>query len=114
MENILATMRGYLQMDSEIDAAEFNSFYKTVMDFLQADFADLEADALVKMHAVTSIMGMNAADRSTRRDNDAKKFKKIAQKAKFWNDAIAYKLNKTHGMSQDEIDRASDTVFVAE
>ena len=44
----------------------------------------------------------------------AKKFKKIAQKTKFWNDAITYKLNRTHGMSQDEIDRASDTVFVAE
>ena len=32
MENILATMRGYLQMDTEIDAAEFNSFYN--FDFI--------------------------------------------------------------------------------
>ena len=113
MEAILAKMQEYLQMDGEIDAAEFNSYYKTVMDFLQKDFGELDQDALIKMYTVTSIMGMNAADRSTRHDGDSKKFKKIAEKSKFWNDAIAYKLHKTYGLSRDEVDRASDEVFAS-
>ncbi len=111
MEELLTRMQGFLQMDGELDAAEFNAYYKDVMDFLQRDFGELDQDGLVKMYTVTSIMGMNAMDRSARKDADAKKFKKISEKSGFWHEAIAYKLEKSFGMSRSAIDEASDQVF---
>ena len=111
MEALFAKMQEYLQMDSEIPFEEFCSYYKQVIDLLGAQFAEMDKDALLKMAGVSHIIGINATARGGRKDGNAKKFKKMAEKSQFWYDAIRYKLNKDLGMSASEMDTALENLW---
>ena len=102
MESLYEKMKEYVKMDTEISAAEFLDYYKQVMDKLVADFDQLTEDELFQAKTITSIMSANAATRGKRRDANAKKFKKVNEKSKFWTDAIEYHLKKS-GLSKEMI-----------
>ncbi|MDD2568877.1 MAG: hypothetical protein PHN47_00060 [Clostridia bacterium] len=111
MEALFAKMQEYLQMDSEIPFPEFCDYYKQVTDLLTAEFADIDKEGLLKMAGVCHIVSINAAARGSRKDANSKKFKKMADKTKFWYDAIRYKLNKDMAMSVPEIDEALENLW---
>lgn len=95
-------MKEYVRMEEEIAADEFQAYYQEVIEKLQKDFAELAEADLLRAKLITSIMAGNANTRQRRKDDNAKKFKKILTKSNFWADAIDYKLQKS-GLSEEEI-----------
>ena len=106
MEELFAKIREYVNMDTEISTGEFLEYYKKVIDKLVKDFEQLTDDELFQAKMIASIMSANAATRSKRKNADAKKFKKIQEKSKFWADAIEYRLKKS-GLSEGDITERS-------
>ena len=111
MEKLFTKMQEYLQMDTEIPFTEFSDYYKQVTDLLAADFAEMDQEGLIKMAGICQIVGMNANARGSRKDDNSKKFKKMAEKSEFWYDAIRYKLTKDMGLSKQEFDEKVDALW---
>lgn len=103
MESLLAKMREYLQMDTEIDFAEFTAYYQQLMDMMTANYDSMGKDDLCKAKFILMIVSTNSESRALRKGTAAKKYKKIKEKTSFWSEAINYRLLK-EGMAQQEID----------
>ena len=111
MEQLVEKMKTYLTMETPIPFQEFVTYYQDVLAFLQQEFQNLNQDALITMTSIVQTVSLNATDRSLTKDSHSKKFKKMAEKMKFWYDALGYKLKKEYGMSEDDIDTAINAVF---
>lgn len=94
MEALSARMGQYTKMEDEIAFDEFIAYYNDLLAFLQAQYQDLDQDELVRAKGMTMIVAGNARMRALRKDANRKKFAKMADKAKFWEDAIALRLKK--------------------
>lgn len=105
MEDFFEKMQEYLQMDEEIPFDEFDHFYRQYLDFLQQRYDQLSREELIKGKYIFSIVYMNSWDRSRRKNQYAKKYKKIAEKCQFWVGAIKHRLLKD-GMTAEEIENA--------
>ena len=103
MDALFAKMKDYVKMDTEITAEEFQAYYKQVIDRLQEGFDAMAEDTLLQGKIITTIMSSNAGVRGKRKNNDAKKFRKMQEKSKFWTDAIDYRLKKM-GLSESDIE----------
>ena len=77
---------------------------------LNANYGSYDAEALLSMRYVLSTVCVNAQSWATRRDKNSKKYKKIADKTRFWVDAITYKLTKELGYTGDMIDDAEEKI----
>jgi hypothetical protein len=82
------------------------------MDKLQQDYDGMDQEMLIKSKLITSILAGNSANRKGRRDNDAKKFKKMHEKSYFWTNAIEYRL-KQSGLTAAEIEAKVDELETA-
>jgi hypothetical protein len=102
MENFVEKIREYVNMEGEISPGEFQGFYKDVMEKLTADFEKLSEEELFQANAIVSIVSTNANVRGKRKGPDAKKFRKMHEKSKFWADAIEYRLKKS-GLNEGQI-----------
>lgn len=109
MENLLAKMKEYLAMDSEIDFTEFGSYYKQLMDYLLANYENMDKDALCRAKFILGILAANSGDRAHRKGANVKKYKKMQEKTNFWSNAINFRLQK-EGMSQQEIDEQVEKI----
>ena len=98
-----AKMGEYVKMETELPFDEFQAFYNDLMAKLQADYQDLTEDELVQAKGMVTITGANAQARSFHKDANRKKFTKMTEKCKLWEDGIALNLRK-RGMSADELD----------
>lgn len=96
-------MGEYTKMEEELPFPEFQHFYQSLMDYLMKNYQDMSRDDLLKAKGMTMIVAANAQLRATRKDEYRKKFSKMAEKGKFWEDAIVLNLTKS-GMTKDEID----------
>ena len=67
MDALRAKMQEFLKMETEISYEEFNEYYKSVMDFLQREFENLDQDGLVTMSGICQIMYLNAGSRGQRK-----------------------------------------------
>jgi len=103
LEALSAKMGEYTKMDEEISFEEFQSYYTSLMNFLQAEYQNLTEDELVQAKGMTMIVAGNAKMRALRKDANRKKFDKMGQKAAFWEDAIRRRLVK-EGMSENVLD----------
>ena len=103
LEQLSDKMRGYVKMDSELPFDEFTAYYNDLMAFLQAEYGELDAEALLACKGMCMVTAGNAKMRALRKDANRKRFAKMGEKAAFWEDAIARRLKK-EGLSQDEID----------
>lgn len=103
MEALFAKMGEYTKMEEELSFAEFSSYYNDLTGFLQREFQNLSDDELVQAKGMTMIVAGNAKMRALRKDANRKKFVKMGEKAKFWEDAIALRLTKG-GMEQAALD----------
>ncbi len=105
MEKFMAKMKEYLHMDSELPYEDFNAFYQDFMNYLNSEYQSFDQDTCNKARFISSILYLNAEERAKNKGQNGKKFKKIAEKGKFWADAINYRLLK-EGMTQELIDKA--------
>ena len=102
LDELNAQMGQFVKMDSELGFDQFVAYYNDLMAFLQAEYADLDQDALIKCKGMCMIVAGNAKMRALRKDANRKKFTKMGEKAYFWEDAIARRLKKD-GLSEDEL-----------
>lgn len=100
MEALYNKMGEYTKMEEELPFDEFVAYYNDLIAFLQREYQNLSEDELVQAKGITMIVAGNAKMRSLRKDANRKKFVKMSEKAKFWEDAIALRLRK-EGMTED-------------
>lgn len=110
METIKAKLKEYLAMDHELEFGEFNEYYNLIMTELNANYSTYDEKMLLDMRYVLSTVSVNAQAWSSRRDKNFKKYKKIAEKSRFWVDAIGYKLAKELGYTDDMIREAEEKI----
>ena len=82
MESLFNQMAEFIKMEEELPFAEFQSYYTSVMAFLQKEYQDLTVDDLLKAKGILSIMGANAKTRALVKNENRKKFQKMAEKSR--------------------------------
>lgn len=107
MEDLFAKLKGYLHMESELPFEEFSAFYKEIIAYLNASFAQMDQKTCLKARYICSIVQANADTRARTSKATAKAFKKMSSKCIFWADAINFRLLK-EGLSQEGIDGAME------
>lgn len=110
METIKAKLKEYLAMDNELEFNEFNAYYNTIIEELNAHYGEYGEDILLEMRYILNTVAVNAQMWGSRKDKYSKKYKKINEKAKFWADAMTYKLKKEFGYDNDKIDAADEKI----
>lgn len=105
MDEKLAKLMEYLQMETEIPFEEFKSYYSGMVELLNKEYDGMDQTTLLKGKYICTIVKANAESRAPRSKINGKHFKKMAAKLGFWADAIEFRLKK-EGMTQDEIDGA--------
>ena len=113
MEELFAKMGEFVKMEEELPFGEFQDYYKSVMDYLQQNYQDMNTEQLIQAKGITMIMGNNAGARALRKDDNRKKFHKMAEKSSFWEGAIKMRLVKD-GMSEDELNVKVDALWKEE
>lgn len=103
IDELYNKMGEYTKMEEELPFPEFQNFYQCLMDYLMKNYQDMSQEDLLKAKGMTMIVAANAQLRASHKDEYRKKFSKMAEKGKFWEDAIALNLTKS-GMTRDEID----------
>ncbi len=111
MESLFNQMAEFIKMEEELPFAEFQSYYTSVMAFLQKEYQDLTVDDLLKAKGILSIMGANAKTRALVKNENRKKFQKMAEKSAFWDDAITRRLVKIEGLSNDEVQEKVESLW---
>ncbi len=105
MEVLYEKMGEFTKMETEIPFGEFQDYYQSLMAYLMAKYQEMSKDDLLKAKGICMIVAGNAKMRSLRKDENRKKYSKMAEKARFWEDAIRLNLVKS-GMTEAEIDQA--------
>jgi hypothetical protein len=105
MEEKLAKLKEYLQMENEISFEEFKEYYSGLISSLNADYAQMDQGTCLKARYICSIVKANAESRSRNNKANGKAFKKMAAKCSFWMEAIDYRLKK-EGLPQSAIELA--------
>jgi len=105
MDEKMAKLKEYLQMETEIAFEEFKTYYTGVIEQLNKTYNEMDQAACLKARYICNIVQANAESRSHKSKLNGKAFKKMAAKCGFWVDAIDHRLKK-EGMTQNEIDAA--------
>ena len=103
MDALYNKMGEYTKMDEELAFPEFQHFYQCLIDYLMKNYQDMSQDDLLKAKGMVTIVAANAHMRASYKDQNRKKFMKMAEKGKFWDDAIALNLKKA-GMTQEQME----------
>ncbi|MDO4542362.1 MAG: hypothetical protein Q4C00_06005, partial [Bacillota bacterium] len=94
----------------ERDFTEFQGYYTALIDKLNKDYQNLSEEELLKIRYILNTVSINAENRSARKDKYMKKFRKMAEKARFWADAISHKLKTEMGYTQATIEEADERI----
>jgi len=105
-----AKMQEYVKMSEELPFLEFSDYYQEVMTFLQEKYQDLNPDQLIEIKGICSIVSSNAQTRAAKKDDNRKKFQKMQEKTKFWQEAIDLRLKK-EGLSKEEIEEKENNLW---
>jgi hypothetical protein len=112
MDELFEKMSEYVKMTEEISTAEFVEYYQKVIERLQLDYDNMTEETLLKAKLITTILAGNSASRKGRKDQDAKKYKKMHEKSVFWSNAIEYRL-KHMGLSAADIEEKVNALEAA-
>lgn len=110
MEDLMAKLKTYLHMETELPVDEFSAYYKEVIAYLNANFEEMDQEKLLQARYICSIVQANAEDRAKKSKATAKPFRKMGSKCAFWKDALNYRLVKHFGLSQTDIDSAMERI----
>ena len=110
MEELMAKLKTYLHMETELAVEEFSAYYKDVIAYLNANFEQMEQETLLQALYICSIVQANAEERAKKSKATAKVFRKIGSKCGFWKDALNFRLLKHLRLSQQEIDSAMERI----
>ena len=110
MEQLYEKMLEFTKMTEELPFDQFQAYYQEVVDYLQKEYQGLNQEDLLKAKGICNITAGNAVGRGARKDANSKKFKKMAEKTRFWHDAIQARLLK-EGLSQKEMDEKESELW---
>ena len=109
MEDLLLKLKEYLAMDHELPFEPFQQFYHDLMRELSDGFETMSHESRIQGRYICQIVEKNARARGRQNRALGKKFRKIADKCKFWAEAIEYRLKK-EGLSQADINTMNEYV----
>ncbi|HHV65820.1 MAG TPA: hypothetical protein GXX46_12250 [Peptococcaceae bacterium] len=109
MEALMAKLKEYLQMETEISFEEFKEYYTSLMKHLNSEYNNMDKTACLQARFICSVVQANAETRSRRNKDHGKHFRKMAAKCGFWIEAIDHRLKK-EGLTQAAIDLAMSEI----
>jgi len=112
MQELFDKMKEYLNMDTEISFAEFDGYYKKVVAFLGDNWTSLNEDETMHMLFILDNLKSNAEDRAKRKEKEAKKYAKMAQRSEIWAHALIKRLRDA-GMKDEEISKRYEEIYEA-
>ncbi|SDI30929.1 hypothetical protein [Natribacillus halophilus] len=104
MDELYREVQVLLNMEGEIDFKDFQDYYKRVMDYLQEHGQDLEEEQIWKGLLVVESLSSNSQSRyrEHRKGKEAKKYKRMRQRAKLWAQNFTKRL-QSMGYSDEQI-----------
>ncbi len=109
-DSLKEQMAGFTKMTTPLPFPEFQQYFNDCMAFLQSDYQGLDSDQLITFKSICGIMGAHAQQRSFAKDNNRKKFQKMAEKCAFWEKAISLRLHKD-GFTDDEVSAKEEALW---
>jgi hypothetical protein len=103
MEEKLRKLKEYLNMETELPFAEFEAFCRDVLGDLQQNYEGMSRADRLRAAYICEIVGGNAGSRARQDKGHAKPFRKMAEKCRFWQEAIKHRLRK-EGAGDAEIE----------
>ncbi|NLL51096.1 MAG: hypothetical protein GX248_00115 [Peptococcaceae bacterium] len=110
MEEKMAKLKEYLQMETEIPFEEFKEYYTGVINLLNKEYNEMDQAKCLQARYICTIVQANAESRATRSKANSKAFKKMAAKCAFWVEAIDYRLQKKEGLTRSFIETAMSEI----
>ncbi|MDA5110015.1 MULTISPECIES: hypothetical protein [Brevibacillus] len=112
MQELFDKMKEYLNMDTEISFEEFDGYYKKVIAFLNDNWTGLNEDETLHMLFILDNLKSNGEDRAKRKEKEAKKYAKMAQRSEIWATALIKRLRDA-GLSDEEIGKRYEAIYEA-
>ncbi|WP_421616965.1 hypothetical protein ACAF76_017515 [Brevibacillus sp. TJ4] len=112
MQELFEKMKEYLNMDTEISFTEFDDYYKKVVEFLNDSWTGLNEDDTMHMLFILDNLKSNAEDRAKRKEKEAKKYAKMAQRTEIWANALIKRLREA-GLNDEEISKRYEAIYEA-
>ena len=97
-------------MDTEISFNEFDGYYKKVVAFLNDEWTELNQDDTMHMLFILDNLKSNGEDRAKRKEKEAKKYAKMAQRTEIWANALIKRL-RDEGLNDEEIGKRYEAIY---
>lgn len=110
MQELCAKMKEYLKMTDPLPYEQFVGYYQSVLDHLQEKYQDMTQDELVEAKTICNLLNANAVERAAKKDGNYKKFRKMAEKSAFWQDAIEVNLLK-QGLTKKSLEEKEKEIW---
>lgn len=110
MQELFEKMKEYLNMDTEISFNEFDSYYKKVVAFLNDEWTGLNQDDTMHMLFILDNLKSNGEDRAKRKEKEAKKYAKMAQRTEIWANALIKRM-RDEGLTDEEIGKRYEAIY---
>ncbi|CAM3279618.1 MULTISPECIES: hypothetical protein [Brevibacillus] len=110
MQELFEKMKEYLNMDTEISFNEFDGYYKKVVAFLNDEWTELNQDDTMHMLFILDNLKSNGEDRAKRKEKEAKKYAKMAQRTEIWANALIKRL-RDEGLNDEEIGKRYEAIY---
>lgn len=112
MQELFDKMKEYLNMDTEISFTEFDGYYKNVVAFLNDNWTGLNEEDTMRMLFILDNLKSNGEDRAKRKEKEAKKYAKMAQRTEIWANALIGRLREA-GLTDEEIGKRYEEIYEA-
>lgn len=97
-------------MDTEISFDEFDGYYKKVVAFLNDNWQELNEEDTMHMLFILDNLKSNGEDRAKRKEKEAKKYAKMAQRTEIWANALIKRLRDA-GLTDEEIGKRYEAIY---
>ncbi len=112
IQDLYNKMLDYLKMEDEIGFKEFDQYYKDVIAELEKNYQQYDQEQGLQALFVVDNIKTNSDSRMQRKFAEAKKYKKISQRAQIWVEALFLHLVKG-GMTDKEIHEKIEAMYEA-
>ena len=110
IESFYEKMLEYLNMEEEIPFKEFDQYYRDTLKELEANYTNYDQEQGLRALFIVDNLKTNSDSRVQRKFDEAKKYKKISQRAQIWVEALFGHLLKS-GMTDKEIRERMEVMY---
>lgn len=110
IESLYEKMLAYLNMEEEIPFKEFDEYYKETLKEFEENYMNYNQEQGLRALFIMDNLKTNSDSRVQRKFDEAKKYKKISQRAQIWVEALFSHLIKL-GMTDKEIRERMEMMY---